>query len=167
MEKKFKAYLFLLVAILQGTVYAGYVCDSGPYEPMNYVIPIKELNKENRNLVERLDSMHFEKTSFIGMKFSQFIDMLKRAEPEGDVVAFSEEKKEHFEILVINKAALESSRVNFESRKISYLHVVDIACGQIRAQWTVDQGKIIILPTRELFEIEKDSPLVNPFAPRP
>ena len=133
--------------------------------PKHSLIPIEELSQKNQDYVDFLDSIFFEKTSFIGKEYSYFIDKMSRIQINDDIVAFStsEVAEKRIKFTTIQSEAFKSDRVNFESRKISYLQAIDTACAQLHAVWTVDDGQIYIMPTKMKFEIRKNQPSTNPF----
>jgi hypothetical protein len=81
------------------------------------------------------------------------------------VVSFVESKvsEKRIKLKVIHPEAFAGDNVNFSSRKISYLQAIDIACGEVRAVWTIDDGQIYIMPTKMKFEIRNNTPSINPF----
>lgn len=164
MEKKGIASLALVV-LLCIPAHSGTYCHTEEFSPKHALVPSVELSHENQEYIDFLDSIFFEETSFIGKKFTYFIDKMSHAVINDAVVSFSESDvtEKRIEFKIIHSEAFLGNRVNFESRKISYLQVIDLACGQLHAVWTVDNQQIYIMPTKMKFEIRKNPPSINPF----
>jgi hypothetical protein len=164
MGKKLIVYL-LLSSLLSIPAYSGYLCCAEEFKPMHALIPIEETSKENQKYVEFLDSIYFEETSFPATKFFTFIDRVSRVAIDDGVVSFVESKvsEKRIKLKVIHPEAFSADNVNFSSRKISYLQAIDVACGNVRAVWTIDDGQIYIMPTKMKFEIRNNPPSINPF----
>lgn len=164
MGKKLIAYL-LFSSLLSVSAYSGYLCYAEEFKPKHALVPIEEISKENQEYVEFLDSIYFDKTSFPATKFFTFIDRVSRVAIDDGVVSFveSNDSEKRIKIKVIHPEAFAADNVNFESRKISYLQAIDVACGEVRAVWTIDDGQIYIMPTKVKFEIRNNPPSINPF----
>ncbi|MDQ8209610.1 hypothetical protein QEH52_18975 [Coraliomargarita sp. SDUM461003] len=164
MGKKLIAYL-LLSSLLSITAYSGYLSYVEEFKPKHTLVPVEETSKENQEYVEFLNSIYFEETSFPAIKFFTFIDRVSRVVISDGVVSFSKSKdsEKRIDIKVLHPEAFAADNVNFQSRKISYLQAIDVACGEVRAVWTIDNGQIYIMPTKMKFEIRNNPPSINPF----
>ncbi len=164
MEKK-RITCLALMLLLSIPAYSDIFCHAEEFSPKCTLIPTKELSQENQEYVEFLDSIYFEETSFPATKFFTFIDRVSRVAVDDDVVSFVESKdsEKRIKIKVIHPEAFAADNVNFETRKISYLQAIDVACGEVRAVWTIDDGQIYIMPTKIKFEIRNNPPSINPF----
>jgi hypothetical protein len=155
----------LITSLLSVPAYSGYLCYAEEFKPKHALIPIEETSQESQKYVEFLDSIYFKETSFLETNFFTFIDRVNRVVIKDGIVSFAESKEseKEIEIKVMHPEAFAADNVNFESRKISYLQAIDIACGEVRAVWTVYNGQVYIMPTKIKFEIRNNPLSINPF----